>query len=82
MTAVTLNATRLSGLPGRGDLLVVGPSLGTSVGALWSGCARLLGDRLEVVGWDLPGHGDPYRAESPEAMRRDVEALVARMKAA
>lgn len=40
---------------------------------------RLLAYRFWRV---LPGHGDPYRAESPEAMRRDVKALVARMKAA
>lgn len=38
-------------------LLVVGPSLGTSVEALWSRAARLLCDRFDVVGIDLPGHG-------------------------
>lgn len=38
-------------------LLVLGPSLGTSVAALWSDAARLLGADLDVVGWDLPGHG-------------------------
>ncbi|GAA1953908.1 3-oxoadipate enol-lactonase [Nocardioides panacihumi] len=37
--------------------LVVGPSLGTSVTALWGPCAELLGDRFHVVGWELPGHG-------------------------
>ncbi|WP_020389614.1 alpha/beta fold hydrolase [Kribbella catacumbae] len=50
-----LTATRLAGTSG--DLLVVGPSLGTSVEALWGRCSRLLGHRFEVVGWDLPGHG-------------------------
>jgi pimeloyl-ACP methyl ester carboxylesterase len=54
---LALSITRLAGVPGDGDLLVVGPSLGTSVTALWSSAARLLGDRFEVVGWDLPGHG-------------------------
>src|SRR5262245_44113221 len=49
--------TRLAGEPGRGDLLVVGPSLGTSVDVLWQAAADLLGERFEVVGWDLPGHG-------------------------
>lgn len=49
--------TRLAGEPGRGALLLVGPSLGTSVTALWAEAAALLGDRFEVVGWDLPGHG-------------------------
>ena len=38
-------------------LLVVGPSLGTSVEALWSMCAAELEGRYHVVGWDLPGHG-------------------------
>jgi pimeloyl-ACP methyl ester carboxylesterase len=27
------------------------------VSPLWGRCAELLGDRFEVVGWDLPGHG-------------------------
>lgn len=65
MTEPDLTATRLAGTPGRGDLLVMGPSLGTSVEALWSDCARLLGDRFEVVGWDLPGHGRSAAAVAP-----------------
>ena len=46
-------------MAGTDDLppLVVGPSLGTSVTALWGRCADLLGDRFHVVGWELPGHG-------------------------
>ena len=61
-----LSATHLAGSPGEGDLLIVGPSLGTSVTALWSECANVLGDKFEVVGWDLPGHGhsDPARGFS------------------
>ena len=39
------------------DLVVLGPSLGTSVRALWSSCAAALGPGYRVVGWDLPGHG-------------------------
>jgi 3-oxoadipate enol-lactonase/4-carboxymuconolactone decarboxylase len=39
-------------------LLVLGPSLGTSVRHLWASCAELLRDEFRVVGWDLPGHGD------------------------
>lgn len=38
-------------------LLVLGPSLGTSVSALWSDAAGLLTGDMDVVGWDLPGHG-------------------------
>lgn len=44
----------------RRPLLVVGPSLGTGVVALWDDCAQEMSDRTEVdvLGWDLPGHGD------------------------
>lgn len=55
-----LVATRLGGHPADGaarPLLLVAPSLGTSVEALWTGTARLLSDRFDVVGVDLPGHG-------------------------
>lgn len=41
----------------RKPLLVLGPSLGTSVHALWSACVGGLADRFHLVGWDLPGHG-------------------------
>jgi pimeloyl-ACP methyl ester carboxylesterase len=49
--------TRLSGGPAAERVLLVGPSLGTAVSALWGRCATLLGNRFEVIGWDLPGHG-------------------------
>lgn len=39
-------------------VLVLGPSLGTTAFTLWSACAALLADDFEVLGWDLPGHGD------------------------
>ena len=40
--------------------LVLGPSLGTSAATLWGRCAALMGDEIDVVAWDLPGHGaDP-----------------------
>lgn len=38
-------------------LIVLGPSLGTSVTALWSPAASLLTGTHRVLGWDLPGHG-------------------------
>jgi pimeloyl-ACP methyl ester carboxylesterase len=50
-----LTATRLAGSSRAGEVLLVGPSLGTSVEALWSRCAAMV--PFEVVGWDLPGHG-------------------------
>ncbi|GAA0570945.1 3-oxoadipate enol-lactonase [Paractinoplanes ferrugineus] len=51
-----LSAVPLVDNPGR-PLLVLGPSLGTSVEALWGRCARLLRGEHHVVGWELPGHG-------------------------
>jgi 3-oxoadipate enol-lactonase len=57
MPDLVLTATPLAGSAANADLLVVGPSLGTSVTELWSDCARLLGDGFAVLGWDLPGHG-------------------------
>jgi pimeloyl-ACP methyl ester carboxylesterase len=49
--------TRLAGSRDALEVMVVGPSLGTVVETLWGRAAELLGERLEVVGWDLPGHG-------------------------
>ncbi|ABL80356.1 MULTISPECIES: alpha/beta fold hydrolase [unclassified Nocardioides] len=55
-TGVTVTTLELT-VDRDAPLLVVGPSLGTSVESLWSPCARLLSGRFHVVGWDLPGHG-------------------------
>lgn len=64
-----MSVPRLTGVqlsdPGTGPLLLLGPSLGTSVTALWSSCARRLAERFHVVGWDLPGHGRSRPAEAP-----------------
>ncbi|WP_216656500.1 alpha/beta fold hydrolase [Nocardioides marmotae] len=64
----SLTAVRLGGRPDL-PLLVLGPALGTSATALWGPCARLLGRDLQVVAWDLPGHGtnrvDPDAADDP-----------------
>lgn len=38
-------------------LVVLGPSLGTSVTSLWSSAVRTLPGDYRVLGWDLPGHG-------------------------
>lgn len=45
------------GGPQDADLLVLGPSLGTSATALWGPAAARLAEHLRVVAWDLPGHG-------------------------
>jgi 3-oxoadipate enol-lactonase/4-carboxymuconolactone decarboxylase len=51
-------------------LLVLGPSLGTSVRHLWQRCAEFLSSDFWVVGWDLPGHGG-----SDPAIEFDLAAL-------
>jgi 3-oxoadipate enol-lactonase/4-carboxymuconolactone decarboxylase len=53
-------------------LLLVGPSLGTSVRDLWGACAASLAERFCVIGWELPGHGGTAPAD-----RFDVPALAA-----
>src|SRR5262245_8264003 len=57
MGDISITTTRLAGEQHADDVLVVGPSLGTAVDVLWGACAEQLGERFEVVGWDLPGHG-------------------------
>jgi pimeloyl-ACP methyl ester carboxylesterase len=83
MAEPRLALTRLAGTPGHGDLLVVGPSLGTAVEPLWAAAAASLADGFEVVGWDLPGHGRsepatwPFSiAELASAVRRLAAPLV------
>lgn len=58
------------GGPQGAPLLVLGPSLGTSTATLWAPAARRLTDRLRVLGWDLPGHGN-----SPAATGFDIAEL-------
>jgi 3-oxoadipate enol-lactonase/4-carboxymuconolactone decarboxylase len=45
------------GGPPDAPLLLLGPSVGTSVAALWGAAAERLAGHVRVVGWDLPGHG-------------------------
>ena len=67
MSEPTVVGTELAGHAGL-PLLVVGPSLGTSVTALWSDAAALLGADFHVVGWDLPGHGSSPSTDEPLSM--------------
>ena len=70
-----LTATQLTE-PGDGlPLLIVGPSIGTSVTALWSTCAARLAGKFHVVGWDLPGHGRSATTHEPFTMA-DLAAAV------
>jgi 3-oxoadipate enol-lactonase/4-carboxymuconolactone decarboxylase len=62
MSLPRLATVTLHDAPDR-PLLILGPSLGTSVETLWGTCA----DRLpfHVVGWDLPGHGRSPGPDGP-----------------
>ncbi|MDT5069706.1 MAG: 3-oxoadipate enol-lactonase / 4-carboxymuconolactone decarboxylase [Mycobacterium sp.] len=53
---ITLTETDFGG-PDDAELLILGPSLGTSAAALWAQAADRLAERFRVIGWDLPGHG-------------------------
>lgn len=76
---MTVTAVRLGGRPGL-PLLVLGPSLGTSATALWSGAARHLAEEFQVVAWDLPGHGHNTaplgEAVTMSSLAADVLAVV------
>lgn len=64
MTVPRLSFVRLTPHDPTVPLLVVGPSLGTAVETLWRPTAELL-PGVEVVGWDLPGHGESPRPTEP-----------------
>ena len=56
MTVPRIVCTDFGGPRGAG-LLLLGPSLGTSVADVWGAVAERLSEHVRVVGWDLPGHG-------------------------
>jgi 3-oxoadipate enol-lactonase/4-carboxymuconolactone decarboxylase len=60
------------GGPADAPLLLLGPSLGTSVDTLWARAALHLRAHLRVVAWDLPGHG-----RSPSGAPFDVADVAA-----
>ena len=69
-------------------LIVLGPSLGTSVTALWEDVVPLLTPIADVLGWDLPGHGTSPALDGPlegltiEQLAADVAELAARAQEA
>lgn len=75
MTVPTVVGTQLAGRTDR-PLLLCGPSLGTSVSALWSDAAELLADTFHVVGWDLPGHGASPATDEPFTMAELAAAVL------
>lgn len=46
--------------------LVLGPSIGTSADSCWGACAALLRDELDVLAWELPGHGTDRGPAPPD----------------
>ena len=74
-----VTGVRLSGARHRAELplLVLGPSLGTSAGALWTDCAHGLTDDFDVLAWDLPGHGHNRAVpDEPFTMAELAEAVL------
>lgn len=71
-----LSLVHLAGTEGQ-PVLVVGPSLGTSVTALWDRAAELLGERFHVVGWELPGHGHGAPTTEPFTLADVAAGVVA-----
>lgn len=79
--ATELSLTRLAGSEFSERLLVVGPSLGTSVALLWQDCAMVLAGESEVIGWDLPGHGSGDPATGPFTVEDIADELTERVTA-
>lgn len=89
MTAEPLNitSTLLAGDPaelatGVLPILLAGPSLGTSVEAVWGPAIAHLERDFLVIGWDLPGHGRSEPTVAPftmEELADAVEASLARL---
>ncbi|MCU1510924.1 MAG: alpha/beta hydrolase [Arthrobacter sp.] len=77
MARPTVKAVLLSPPRPLGDkpLVVVGPSLGTST-FLWTQAGGLLADDVDVVAWDLPGHGISPAAAEPFSVAELADAVV------
>ena len=71
---VELAFTQLSPRGPDAPLLVVGAGLGTSVSTLWGPVSGLL-DGIEVVGVDLPGHGQSPAASDVVTVARLAQAI-------
>jgi len=73
-----VTAVRMTGAAGRAELplLVLGPSLGTSAAALWTGAAAGLTAHFDVLAWDLPGHGHNRSVPDEPVTMADLAAGV------
>jgi 3-oxoadipate enol-lactonase/4-carboxymuconolactone decarboxylase len=73
--SVTVTAVELGGSADK-PLLLLGPSIGTTVALLWGDVARRLADDFHVVGWDLPGHGSNTAVPDERFDAADLAAAV------
>lgn len=73
---MNLDLVPLSATAEARPLLVLGPSIGTTARTLWGRCAVLLSARFEIVGWDLPGHGDQAATRTPFSVADLADAVV------
>ncbi|WP_313822893.1 alpha/beta hydrolase [Citricoccus sp.] len=84
MSTPEITAIRLAGegeaAPDK-DVLFVGAGLGTGVQALWAEAANELADRFQVIGWDLPGHGQSPAHNAPITMADLANAVADLVKA-
>lgn len=62
--------------PADADLLVLGPSLGTS-SLLWNRVSPMLAEHYRVVAWDLPGHGASPAIDRPFDVAELADEVVA-----
>ncbi|GAA3692502.1 hypothetical protein GCM10023081_32510 [Arthrobacter ginkgonis] len=80
MTQPQLTATLLAqdpaGAPAKPTLLL-GPSLGTGVRALWGPAVPHLAERFRLIAWDLPGHGASAPSAAAFSMAELAAAVVA-----
>ena len=81
MDDVQLALVPLSATADARPLLVVGPSIGTTARTLWGRVAAMVAARFEVVGFDLPGHGDQPAATQPFTVDDLAAAVVAAVTA-
>lgn len=64
--------------PGDAPVLILGPSLGTSL-SVWDGQSAALAERHRVIRWDLPGHGGSPSALLPGTDGHGVGSTVAEL---
>ncbi|MHA3704007.1 bifunctional 3-oxoadipate enol-lactonase/4-carboxymuconolactone decarboxylase PcaDC [Jatrophihabitans sp. YIM 134969] len=76
MSTPRLSLVPLSATADARPLLVLGPSIGTTARTLWGRCAVLLSARFEIVGFDLPGHGDQPPVTSSWSIDDLADAVV------